>query len=291
MMLTTDWFEVRQIDAHTYALEEPSHVRSYLIIGDERAILFDTGLGVAPIRPVVEGLTELPVLVVNSHHHFDHVGGNHEFTEIAIHTSGAELLASGPTSAWLTSYWSGFLAYVAQAQPPRSRVRPLPEGFNPVAPDFRPSTATRHLRHAETIDLGGRHLQVAHVPGHTQDSICLIDASHGFLFGGDAVDSGAIYTHLPTGDPRQFIASLTRLERMLPSSITSVLSPHGAEFQHPIDIVRRLAHAIERAIADGAEIEMSQDCFLQAAPSVHVDDFIIYLADIHRNSSPGPRLD
>lgn len=275
--MTYPWFDVEQIDESTFAIAEPSHVRSHLIIGSERAVLFDTGLGVSPIRPVVAALTDLPVLAVASHHHFDHVGGNHEFAEIAIHRTGGALLAKGPSSDWLTSYWAGFLDYVERISPDESEARSLPADFAPQHPDFYPSSATRLLDDGDVLSLGDRELSVVHVPGHTQDSICLIDESHGFVLGGDAVDTGGIYAHLPTADPRQFIDSLRRLEAVLPRSVTTVLSPHSRAGRHGREVIERQAHALAVAVAGDVEFTDGSDCFQQRARVANIDEFWIYL--------------
>ena len=77
-----DWFEVYRVADGVFALVEPRQFQetiSYLVVGTNRALLFDTGLGLFPIRPVVEELTTKPVDVLNSHTHFDHVGGNAGF--------------------------------------------------------------------------------------------------------------------------------------------------------------------------------------------------------------------
>ena len=82
---SNDWFEVYEVAADTYAIYEPfqwQEVISYLVLGSERALLFDTGNGIGDIRRVVDSLTDLPVVVVNSHSHYDHVGGNHQFDDI-----------------------------------------------------------------------------------------------------------------------------------------------------------------------------------------------------------------
>ena len=57
----------------------------YLIIGTERALLIDTGIGIGNIRSVVETMTHLPYDVVNTHHHYDHVGGNGRFSMVYAH--------------------------------------------------------------------------------------------------------------------------------------------------------------------------------------------------------------
>jgi glyoxylase-like metal-dependent hydrolase (beta-lactamase superfamily II) len=89
------WFEVYKIRPGIFAIYEPhqlEEVISYLIVGDEKAgdekagggkaLLFDTGMGISNIQAVVAGLTKLPVSVVNSHTHNDHVGDNWRFSDV-----------------------------------------------------------------------------------------------------------------------------------------------------------------------------------------------------------------
>jgi glyoxylase-like metal-dependent hydrolase (beta-lactamase superfamily II) len=77
---------VTRIDDHTFAIAEPrydQHNLDYLIVGDTRALLFDTGPGVRDIRPLVASLTDRPVTAAFSHLHFDHIGGQAEFASVA----------------------------------------------------------------------------------------------------------------------------------------------------------------------------------------------------------------
>jgi glyoxylase-like metal-dependent hydrolase (beta-lactamase superfamily II) len=79
------WFEVYKIRPGVFAIYEPhqlEEVISYLILGGNKAVLFDTGMGISNIQGVVAGLTRLPVSVVNSHTHNDHVGDNWRFDDI-----------------------------------------------------------------------------------------------------------------------------------------------------------------------------------------------------------------
>src|SRR6476469_4887802 len=77
------WFEVYRIRPGLFAIYEPHQAEetiSYLIVGTKQALLFDTGMGIADIHKVVRQLTSRPVVVLNSHTHNDHVGGNSLFT-------------------------------------------------------------------------------------------------------------------------------------------------------------------------------------------------------------------
>jgi len=92
------WFVVEQIDADTFAIGEPGHwenVRSYLLVGTERAALVDSGTGIGDIAAVVRRLTRLPVTVLTTHVHWDHIGGHGAFDDIRVHELDVEWLRSG----------------------------------------------------------------------------------------------------------------------------------------------------------------------------------------------------
>jgi glyoxylase-like metal-dependent hydrolase (beta-lactamase superfamily II) len=79
------WFEIYKVSEGVFAVLEPSHteeVISYLILGSECAVLLDTGMGIANLQAEVERLADLPVIVVASHGHYDHIGDNHRYTEV-----------------------------------------------------------------------------------------------------------------------------------------------------------------------------------------------------------------
>ncbi len=82
-----DWFHIVRLDDRTYQLSEPKYWRqnvSYLLLGERRALLFDTGPGIYSIRAVVQSLTKLPLIVIPSHLHFDHVGDSTEFSDVRL---------------------------------------------------------------------------------------------------------------------------------------------------------------------------------------------------------------
>jgi glyoxylase-like metal-dependent hydrolase (beta-lactamase superfamily II) len=177
----SDWFEVYRVRPGVFALYEPhqaEEVISYLIGGSRKALLFDTGMGIASIRGVVRQLTRLPVTVLNSHTHYDHVGGNREFSEIL----GMDTAFTRERAA------KGYFNEVMRTEvSPENLCGPLPKGFDPGAYHVPPFRIARTVRDGTVIDLGDRKLEVIAVPGHTPDSIALLDRGHRLLFTGDTL--------------------------------------------------------------------------------------------------------
>ncbi|MGC4107597.1 MAG: MBL fold metallo-hydrolase [Thermomicrobiales bacterium] len=227
------WFSVGEVDPGVWMIEEPFHeerVKSYLIAGDERAILLDTGMGVADIRAVAESLTALPVSVVNSHAHWDHIGGNHRFAEIAIHPAEAADLEGGASNAVLRPWFA-----------PSHLTGPLPDGVTAETIVIPPSHATHLLADGETIDLGGRVLEVVYGPGHSPGGISLLDRANGLLFSTDVAYAGALYVYAAADLP-VYHRSLQRLAA-LAAEVRMVLPCHN-ESPMSSDLLPRMAEGV-----------------------------------------------
>lgn len=221
----SDWFEVYELGYDVYAICEPHQFEeaiSYLILGDERALLFDTGLGVANLRDVVEQLTPLPVNVINSHTHFDHVGGNAEFDRVY----GLDLAYTEAHARGLPH------REVAGAVAPEALCRELPGGMQPEDYRIRPWRIDRFVRNGEILGLGGRSLRVITTPGHTPDSLMLHDADRGLLFTGDSFYEGPIYLFAPETDLADYRRSIAQVARLVPD-LEQVLGGHNVPLSDP----------------------------------------------------------
>ncbi|MFW0783580.1 MBL fold metallo-hydrolase [Gordonia sp. CPCC 206044] len=255
--MTDGWFAVRAYGSGVHLISEPGHVNSYLVVGDERALLFDTGLGIGNIDDAVRGITDLPVVVVNSHHHFDHRGGNQHVaaTEFLSHSSGVDLYGEIP-SAELTDY----VAAAKRMFETYSRFRELDKVKFFLTPDdltMRPipdlgawsipaTPPTRVLDHGDVIDLGGRSLVALHTPGHVPDSLCLWEEDTGFLFCGDTLLTTTYWAHLPDSDVAVFAASLSALAEL---PVTKAFVGHNLVADVDRAFVRRVADAFAQLAA------------------------------------------
>ncbi len=220
-----DWFEVYAIRPDTYAIYEPwqwQEVISWLIVGEETALLFDTGNGIGDIARVVGRLTQRPVTVLNSHSHFDHVGGNHAFSSIL-----------STMSAFSTARSAG-LPHEAVAEEVSSQAlcRELPAGFRGSEHRVRPYALSEKVEDGQTIDLGGRVLQVLTVPGHAPDSLALFEAKTGYLWSGDTFYVGPIWLYAEETDLDAYRRSLERLVALVPS-LTAIFPAHNTPEASP----------------------------------------------------------
>jgi glyoxylase-like metal-dependent hydrolase (beta-lactamase superfamily II) len=230
--VTDPWFEVYKIRPGVFAIYEPhqlEEVISYLIIGDEKALLFDTGMGISNIQAVVAGLTRLPVIVVNSHTHNDHVGDNWRFSEVyGMDTDFTRTNARGSTADAQAELASDELCGA------------LPAGFDAKSYATKPFHITHWLDDGDRIELGGRTLKVIGTPGHTPDAIALLDEKNGLLFTGDSFYLGPIYLYRPETDLDAYVASMQKLAAMAPH-LQLLLPAHNTPVADPSYLPRVVA--------------------------------------------------
>jgi len=230
------WFEVYKIRPGIFAIYEPhqsEEVICYLVLGTKRAVLFDTGMGISNIRDVAEGLTTLPISVVNSHTHNDHVGDNWRFNDVyGMDTDFTRANAKGSKEA-------------AQAEiAPGEICGDLPRGFDSANYATKPFHISHWIHDHDKIDLGERTLEVISIPGHTPDSIALLDEKNGLLFTGDTFYPGPIWLFRPETDLDAYVASVKKLAALAPK-LQLLLPAHNEPVAQP-DNLPRVVEAIEQ---------------------------------------------
>lgn len=190
------WFHIVRLDDRTYELSEPKYWQqnvSYLLLGSRRALLFDTGPGIYSIRAAVRQLTRLPLIVIPSHLHFDHVGDLAEFSDVRLlDTPALRAEARG----------GEFVETPAQFML-KSGIRYHVAGW---------------VKDGQRIDLGGRTLTLYSTPGHTPDSVSILDDGGRRLFTGDIVNRDVTLLNLPGSDVRAEARSLHRLLAVAPNA-------------------------------------------------------------------------
>ncbi len=152
---------IKEVFPDVYLMDEAHEATGYLVVGEEKACMIDTMNGFTDLRAAVRGITDKPVFVINTHGHPDHIFGNIFFDRAYLHPADFELarsFAEDPEFVRLC----------------RERGLTMP-----------PFSETRE---GDVFDLGGKHLEVYELPGHTPGGILLLLREDRILFTGDAVN-------------------------------------------------------------------------------------------------------
>lgn len=252
-----DWFTIEKIDPLTFCISEYGHweqTHAYLVIGGARAALIDTGLGVADIRRAVRRVTGLPVLVVTTHAHWDHIGGHRLFEQFAVHTLDAPWLTDGfPLSPEA-------VRHNLLREPCR-----FPAGFHPETYTVFQGKPSVLLEDGDCIDLGGRRLRAVHTPGHSPGHTCFFEDGTGYLFSGDLIYRGTLDAFYPGTDPQAFWRSVQKIQSL---PVSKVLPGHFS-LDVPVPIINETADALAGLTKSG-RLERGAGMFSFAHFSVHL---------------------
>lgn len=222
---SNDWFEVYEVQDSIYAIYEPfqwQEVISYLIVGREFALLFDSGNGIGSIKEVVTSITNLPIRVLNSHSHYDHVGGNADFD--FVYGMDTEFTATRKKG----------LAHeeVAEEVSQEALCKNLPSGIREADHVIRPYEIDELVGDGFVINLGNRQLKILSVPGHTPDAIALLDEAHGLLWTGDTFYEGPIWLFASETDWKAYKISISRMAGLVPN-LRYLLPAHNTPLAEP----------------------------------------------------------
>jgi len=186
------YFYIIQLDERTFAIAEPyawPRNVNYLIVGSQRAMLLDAGVGFYDIRPVVEQLTDLPVTFIPSHLHYDHTGqGSWERTAL-VDLPHLRERAQGDQ---FTASWGEHLGVAEGIEPTTWKID---EWVKPGA----------------EIELGDRTLTLLFTPGHTDNSISLFDKTADMMFTGDYMSAGNMAAYYPGSNLGDYLQSAQKI--------------------------------------------------------------------------------
>lgn len=175
-------YDVEIIGDGVYRIHEFGVANCYLVIGSEKALLIDTGNGMGDLKKIVSDLINrssenaLPLIVVATHAHPDHIGGMGDFPEIHIHKDDTKN----------TGFWSSKLARKFYYDTVKGLVKYNIKKDDIKSPKYK--TKVIPIEEGHKFDLGDRTVSVIHTPGHTKGSIVLIDDKEKMMFTGDNVN-------------------------------------------------------------------------------------------------------
>ena len=192
-----------KISGHIRLINDHDESTAYLVTGTDKALLIDTANGREDIHAFVRELTDLPLMVVNTHGHFDHVYGNIYFDRVYIHPRDlavAEHYFTDPD----------FVAWCKKL-------------------DRRPAEFSA-IQEGDVIDLGGISLEIYDTPGHTPGGIVLLDRKERILFTGDTIIEQTWMQMEDACPVPVLLASLDKVQK-LRSLFDHILTGHSSHLE------------------------------------------------------------
>ena len=234
------WFERRPLADGITHIWEP-HVPALLrcniwhVRGRDSDLVVDTGMGIASLREFARDILDRPAAAVATHTHIDHIGGHHEFDRCLVHRSELEGLCACSGDFTLAGPDFDPLEMATLRFPPVPGYEitgPVADAVPTAAFDLsaytlRPAPHVEPVEDGDVIDLGDRHFEVMHLPGHSPGSIGLLERATGTLFSGDALYDGPLIDGLHHSSIPDYIRSLKRL---LETPVQIVHAGHDPSF-------------------------------------------------------------
>jgi|WetSurMetagenome_2_1015567.scaffolds.fasta_scaffold82983_2 hydroxyacylglutathione hydrolase len=210
---------ISKLEENTWIVETTDNNTMYIIEGEKKAMLIDTGTKCAKLDSIVRLITKKPLYVVLTHLHGDHAGNLDQFNEVWFQPADTVLLK-----------W----------------VRPYKGKIHFIKDD-------------DVFDLGKRKIVVKHMPGHTPGSIVLLDKKTGNCYSGDAFGSGQVWLQLrPFAPMKTYIASCEKMEKLMDDGITKIYCGHYHYVKKAFDksfisVMRKLAQMIDNGTVTGVK--------------------------------------
>lgn len=209
--------EIIKINENTWRIEDGG-VRFFLLAGDKKALLIDSGMTVHNAKEVAESITDLPIELLNTHADMDHIGSNAEFDSFYMNPAEASNYYHAPNRT--------------------GSIVPVTDG--------------------DIIDLGGRELEIVTLPGHTPGSIAVLDKNNRVLISGDPIQDGNIFMFGVQREMHAYILSLEKLEKQYANRFDAIYPSHGTFPVYPdiIGKLHDGAKRVLAGEVEGVDLEM-----------------------------------
>jgi hydroxyacylglutathione hydrolase len=204
-------FEKKEYSEGIYSFTAPMKEQIYLVLGQQKAAVIDNGMGIGSVLAEIRKVTSLPLIMINTHGHPDHAGGNAEFGDCYLNFKDLPVYREMVTREYRANdvrkiFGAQGQFFIAHLLPYAERLLPYQDG--------------------SVFDLGGRKLTAYEVAGHTLGSMVLLDSKTPTLFGGDAFTLFETWVYLPYSTSLEvYYESLLRL-KSLSLPVQRVFSGH-----------------------------------------------------------------
>jgi len=198
------FYKTKKIYHWLYSIQDPQNVFCYLAVGKERALLFDTVYGIGDLPSAIKEITDKPVDVVLGHGHLDHANGAYQFDSAWLNEADFELCRLHTSEDYRR---------IALKELKESGIVP-PDDF---IPDVYIKAGTGNLKKLDIgriFDLGGLHIEVIGMGGHTAGSIGILAKEHKVLLTSDSATPQVWMFKIESLSVKEYIAMLERVVQL-----------------------------------------------------------------------------
>lgn len=230
------FFSSEYVSERIIRIRDICGVAVYLIIGDDKACLLDTGCGFGDLRSYVERLTDKELIVILTHGHTDHASGVSLFEDRCIYLNAMdkELLKVHTTFAHRDE--------MAVAAGVLDKLQPA--DYNSL---FQGETLS--LEHEQEFDLGGITLEAIHTPGHTQGMTMILIKEEQMILFGDGCGVSVLLLDEYASSVEEYLETLINLKKYQPFYHT-ILRNHGT-CESPKELLDNVIECCQCIMAGG----------------------------------------
>ena len=207
---------VEKLDEHSWMISEGTgrgRTHCYLLEGNDKAALIDTGMGLIDMRKITESLTMREIFVINTHGHFDHITCNYQYPVSYLQPKDEQIFRESCRYERRISFWTDRLLKKGYSEKfiKSAEMRQIVEKLS----RFPECTLPEAMCEGMIFDLGGRSLQIIETPGHTEGSVCIYEKENDRLYTGDTIcEQGVLLNFEYSADAEVFKKSIEKLRRI-----------------------------------------------------------------------------
>ena len=265
------YYEIEKMDGY-WRIGSPEMVFCYVLEGTERAMLIDTGYGFSDIRGAVRSITDKPLIIINTHGHCDHTGGNHQFEEVCyIHEDDIALCRKHNSEAMRRS--NALRCLHSMDYETGKEYSALPDDFDMDAYARGGFGRLEPVSEGTVFDLGGITAEILKTPGHTAGGISVRYREKNLVFIGDATGF-FVWLHLPESTDQQ--SYLEMIDALYAIGADGYIGGHNADMMHKEDLLRYRRAAMEADFSAGEVfhtfLDEGREAHVCALPGMTMED-------------------
>lgn len=229
--MTTSYFKHETISEHTLRIIDCCNVACYLVIGEDKACLIDTGNGIGDIKAYVETLTDKPIFVILTHGHHDHCGGSAYFDEVYLN----------PVELPLFNYHNELEFRLEEHKHHGDEGKYTVEEYIP-----KRTAGFKDIHDGDSFDLGGCHIDLYLCVGHTRGILVPIIREDRVAVFGDAIGVGVLLFDEYSATVNEYLASLKGMKKH-ETEYDSIVRCHGT-FESKKELLDNVIECCEKIL-------------------------------------------